>query len=306
MEEHLGVNTMNPISIRNAAIIIARDIFDDPDGYVVLDTETSGVGSLAEILELAILSPTGETLFHQYFQPKHAISPRALAVHGLSVDLLEQKGAIPWETAHGSILDLLEGRIILAYNSRFDLAMLEGTAALNGLEFPEIEDICIMRLHQRFTGSPKPQALQGDHSAIGDCLATIACLEQIARADLQHDPDILNLDNLDDLIKATTLIEELSAQIKPLESQLKALREQVTQYLADRDLKEVPVGGGKKLKLYSGVKEVKLSVSMEDLPDRLKKTMLDRKAAQAETQDWTLESPYLTYSRSYSFRKVNL
>jgi hypothetical protein len=220
--------------------------------------------------------------------------------------LLEQKGAIAWETAHGSILDLLEGRTILAYNSRFDLAMLEGTAALNGLEFPEIEDICIMRLHQRFTGSPKPQALQGDHSALGDCLATLACLEQIARADLQHDPDILTLDKLDDLIKATALIEELSAQIKPLEAQLKALREQVTQYLAARDLQEVPVGGGKKLKLYSGAKEVKLRVSMEDLPDRLKKTMLDRKAAQAETQDWTLESPYLTYSRSYGFRKVNL
>jgi DNA polymerase III epsilon subunit-like protein len=297
---------MNPISIRNAAITTARDILDDPDGYVVLDTETSGVGALAEILELAILSPIGETLFHQYFQPKQAISPHALAVHGLSVDLLEQKGAIAWETAHGSILDLLEGRTILAYNSRFDLAMLEGTAALNGLEFPEIEDICIMRLHQRFTGSPKPQALQGDHSALGDCLATIACLEQIARADLQHDPDILTLDKLDDLIKATALIEELSAQIKPLEAQLKALREQVTQYLAGRDLQEVPVGGGKKLKLYSGAKEVKLSVSMEDLPDRLKKTMLDRKAAQAETQDWTLESPYLTYSRSYGFRKVNL
>ena len=66
---------MNPISIRNAAITTARDILDDPDRYVVLDTETSGVGALAEILELAILSPTRETLFHQYFQPKQAISP---------------------------------------------------------------------------------------------------------------------------------------------------------------------------------------------------------------------------------------
>lgn len=297
---------MNPISIRNAAITTARDILDDPDRYVVLDTETSGVGALAEILELAILSPTRETLFHQYFQPKQAISPHALAVHGLSVDLLEQKGAIAWEAAHGSILDLLEGRTILAYNSRFDLAMLEGTAALNGLEFPEIEDICIMRLHQRFTGSSKPQALQGDHSALGDCLAAIVCLEQIAQAELQHDPDILALDDLDGLIKATALIEELSAQIKPLEAQIKALREQVTQYLTAKELQEVAVGGGKKLKLYAGAKEVKSTVPMENLPDRLKKSILDRKAAQVETQDWTVESPYLSYSRSYSFRKVNL
>jgi len=298
---------ITPTSLRNAAITTAQDILADPDRYVILDTETSGIGKQAEILELAILSPSKETLFHQYFKPQLAISPQAAAIHGLSLEVLEQNGAIAWREAHETINNLLDGKTILAYNVQFDLAILQSTCSLNGLTLTaNLDSLCLMRLYQTFTSNKQPQPLGGDHTAIGDCLAAIALLEEMAQADLLPDPAALPPQTVEDIAQLNQQINELTAQIKPLEQQLAVLKQQVLDYLVANQLSELPIGQGKKLKLYHSARDVKPIGSLDQLPDRLKKVVLDRRAAQVETKDWTVASPYVTYTPSASFRQVNL
>ena len=67
---------------RNRAIARARVLLDrDP---VVIDTETTGVGSQAEVCEIAIVGRTGETVVDTLVRPGRPIPSEATRIHGIT------------------------------------------------------------------------------------------------------------------------------------------------------------------------------------------------------------------------------
>ena len=70
-------------SDRVAAIKWASDLMISSD-FVVFDSETTGLSSPVDFVEIAVVDPAGETLFDSLLKPSCRIEPRARAVHGHS------------------------------------------------------------------------------------------------------------------------------------------------------------------------------------------------------------------------------
>lgn len=298
---------MTPIAIRNDAIRTAKEILENPEQYAILDTETSGLGKTAEILEIAIIAPTGATLCNYFLDPVNAISPAATAIHGLTKEVLKTKGAISWTEIHDEVVDHLDGKTLVAYNAVFDVAMLDTTAMLHGRDAPHAGEIlCAMRLWQRFKGATKADALGGDHSALGDCLATLARIKEIAGGQLENDPDLVEIQGVEDLVEWQTQIEELTAKRNALDATVKSLRAQVTQYLVDNGAEAIPLSNGKQVKLYRNPTKIKPLVALEELPERYLKQAVDQKLVKAEIKARTLEDGLFSYETSNSIKFVKL
>lgn len=89
---------------------------------VVLDTESTGLGDNAQIVEIAVVDEGGSPLFHSYCRPSIPVEPDAQAVHGISADLLAT--APTWPEIVGHVRAVLEGSIVVIFNSAFDIRLL--------------------------------------------------------------------------------------------------------------------------------------------------------------------------------------
>jgi DNA polymerase-3 subunit epsilon len=158
-------------SDRVAAIEWARDLMIS-SAFVVFDSETTGLSSPVDFVEIAVVDPAGETLFDSLLKPSCRIEPRARAVHGHSAKSLSD--APHFLEVYPDLLEVLYKRRVIA-----------ARGALAG-ELPKWE--CAMRQFARFVGEPakrgrgyRPQKLPGgDHTALGDALATLHLIKGMA------------------------------------------------------------------------------------------------------------------------------
>ena len=160
----------------------------------ILDTETTGLRT-PEIVELGIVSGKGEVLYNGRFRPLTAIEPEAARVHGLTAAKLanEPTWAEQWE----KIWAILDGRPLVIYNAEFDLRALDTTCRLHGTEGNSATGRppywCAMHQYARWVGEksykrgykwqklPQFEGLPA-HTAVGDALATLEVLKQMASA----------------------------------------------------------------------------------------------------------------------------
>jgi len=116
------------------------------DDFVVLDTETTGLGRRDEVIEIGVVDGSGTTLLETLVWPKSGRVPEGAAhVHGLT--LAELDGAPNWPTVLPQLEALLRGRRVLAWNAPFDERMLRQSSWLWGLrhDLPAFE--CAMRAY---------------------------------------------------------------------------------------------------------------------------------------------------------------
>ena len=114
------------------------DLLDRPD-VLIIDTETTGLGERAEVIEVAALDTTGTLRFHALSLPEGPIPRDASRIHGLTRRNLKAEGARPWPEVHGELIPVLEGAaVLLAWNARFDGRLLEQTTDRHGLFLPEL------------------------------------------------------------------------------------------------------------------------------------------------------------------------
>ena len=154
---------------RNNAIKIARDILAHPENYAILDTETTGLDG--EVIEIAVIDPERRVFVREFRIPKGEIHPKALEVHGLTVERLSQLDPALWSNIVRNLGVLLQHRTLVAYNARFDTKIIENTSRAEGFEPLTLANkpICIMQLWSDFLGVSKWQKLEGgDHTALGD------------------------------------------------------------------------------------------------------------------------------------------
>lgn len=113
--------------------------------WLVLDTETTGLGNGDEVISVAVVSATGEVLFSEMVRPTQRIHPKASAVNGLTDQMVA--AALPFAEVYPRLAEVLAGRLVLAYNAEFDQRMLRQTCERYGLPVIQAEWDCVMELY---------------------------------------------------------------------------------------------------------------------------------------------------------------
>jgi DNA polymerase III subunit epsilon len=104
---------------------------------VVLDTETTGLDPRQghRIIEVAAIELNGrkvsEHTFHRYINPEREIDEGAAAVHGLTLDRLQDEPKFA-EVAP-ALLEFIAGAELIIHNAPFDIGFLNAELALAGL-----------------------------------------------------------------------------------------------------------------------------------------------------------------------------
>ncbi len=107
-------------STRQQAVQSARQLLQAQP--VFLDTETTGLSSSDEIVEIAIVDAAGQVLADKLVKPSRPIPKEATRIHGITDE--QVKGAPSWPILWMSLRPLLIGKPVVAYNSDFDLKMM--------------------------------------------------------------------------------------------------------------------------------------------------------------------------------------
>ena len=162
---------------RVATIEWARELMVTRN-FVIFDSETTGLSPPVDFVEIAVVGPTGETLFDSLLKPSCRIERSARAVHGHNAKSLSE--APRFSEVYPDLLEVLYGRRVIVFNASYDRRVwdsavknLGARGALVG-ELPRWE--CAMRQYASYVGEPskrgmgyRPQKLPGgDHTALGD------------------------------------------------------------------------------------------------------------------------------------------
>lgn len=174
---------------RNQAVQWARQLLSSQE-FVMFDSETTGLGSPCDFVEVAVCGADGEVLLQSLVKPCVPIEPSARRVHGYSASSLEN--APSFTEIYPYLLEVLWAKRVVVYNAAYDrrvwdeaVSRLGARASLAG-KLPEWE--CAMRRYaawvgetsKRYGGYRYQKLPGGDHSASGDCLATLRLIEQMA------------------------------------------------------------------------------------------------------------------------------
>ena len=166
---------------------------------LILDTETTGLGPAAEIVELGIIDVQGQVVFESLVRPITPIPGAATAIHGITnADVAK---APTWAEVHVQVCKVLEGRSVAIYNATFDNRLLAQTAALYGLQVAVYQPFCVALAYAQYHGewdvsstSWKRQRLKNAvaqtaiktpdegqaHRAVFDCRLALGVLQAIA------------------------------------------------------------------------------------------------------------------------------
>ncbi len=177
----------------------AVNLLEDGDALVV-DTETTGLSSKDEIIQLAILDLDGKVLLDTLLKPTVPVSPEAYGLHGISYQSLKNAPSIL--DLYDEIANLIRNRYLVAYNAAFDQRLLTQTCNRHGLPKFEVAGwYCAMEKYSYFRGKHdgqkdyKSQSLisactqQGilvhkAHEAVKDCLLTLELIKSMTNQEL--------------------------------------------------------------------------------------------------------------------------
>lgn len=165
----------------------ARSLLKRED-WIILDTETTGLSEIDEIIQVAIIAHDGSRLLDTLVRPKQPISAAAIAVHGITNATLVE--APPFSEIYEQLKAVISGKTIVIYNAPFDLRLIKQTLKTHHLPPLEIDSEqveCAMLKYSAWKGeiwmhgNYKWQKLPGgDHTALGDCKATLDLIKKMA------------------------------------------------------------------------------------------------------------------------------
>ena len=187
--------------VRRIAIKEARELlFSD---FIVMDTETTGLGNDAEIVEISIIDAEGTDIFTSLVRPNMPILPHVVEIHGITNEMV--RNAPTWADVHDCVMHLFSDRKIAIYNSEYDLRMIRQCSDFSGCRLPDHlsrQSKCVMNIFSKFKGewsdrhgnwkwhklSSAAQACgiapTGAHRAAADCKMTLGVLKHIASQEI--------------------------------------------------------------------------------------------------------------------------
>ena len=171
---------------RQRAVAWAKTVLEQP--FLILDTETTGLDGSAEAIEIAVIDRDGVEVFNSRIKPLNPIPQSATTIHGTTNKDVEN--ASSFFQIYLKLKSILESDSVIIYNSAFDRRILNQQCKLNNLPLIEFTTQCAMNWYSQYCGdwneyyqSYTWQRLPGgDHSAFGDCQATLAVIRKMAGA----------------------------------------------------------------------------------------------------------------------------
>lgn len=127
---------------------------------VFLDTETTGLGERAEIVEICVIDTNASVLLQSLVRPVRPLTPEMSRIHGISGDQL--KSAPSWMILWPKVDAVLHGRAVGIYNAEFDLRLMQQSHQAIGLPWrpPVMQPFCIMNLYSDLVGALKRFSLE--------------------------------------------------------------------------------------------------------------------------------------------------
>ncbi|MET8100146.1 DEDDh family exonuclease [Streptomyces sp. NPDC005236] len=126
-----------------------------PQGYAVVDVETTGLARDDRIISAAVyrLDARGEVEDHWYTMVNPERDPGPVWIHGLTSDMLE--GAPLFRDVAEEFAARLDGRVLVAHNAVFDWSMIAREYARAEREAPVRQRLCTIALSKEL-GLPLP------------------------------------------------------------------------------------------------------------------------------------------------------
>jgi DNA polymerase-3 subunit epsilon len=126
-----------------------------PQGYAVVDVETTGLARDDRIISAAVyrLDARGEVEDHWYTLVNPERDPGPVWIHGLTSDVLE--GAPLFRDVAEEFTDRLRDRVLVAHNAVFDWQMISREYARAEREAPVRQRLCTIALSKEL-GLPLP------------------------------------------------------------------------------------------------------------------------------------------------------
>lgn len=156
--------------------------------WVILDTETTGTSRRDEIVQIAILSCDGTVLLDTLVKPTQRIPIDATAIHGITDEDVLMAPSFP--EVYKEVQSVLQGKTIVIYNAQFDIRLIQQSLAKYNLRSMalDVDHVkCAMLMYSAWVGEHWPyggykwQKLEfGDHTALGDCRATLELIKKMA------------------------------------------------------------------------------------------------------------------------------
>ncbi|MGP6378217.1 3'-5' exonuclease [Yersinia bercovieri] len=169
------------------------------DNCLILDTETTGLGNDAEIIEISIIDSTGKVLLNALVKPRNSIPAEATAIHGITNEMVA--AAPTWRDIHWQFMALTHTKTLVIYNVDYDARLLLQTAKINNCGFGSLDlnTVCAMRNYAEYYGqrdekrnkfkwqslsnAAKQQGVVIDgtpHRALSDCKTTLGIIRAMA------------------------------------------------------------------------------------------------------------------------------
>lgn len=173
------------------------------DGFVVLDTETTGLRPADELVEISIITHTGDVVLDTLVRTaKRTAWPEAQRVHGISPAMVAT--APPLRDVQQAIFDALNGRDVMTYNAHYDFRIVQQSYFAHSLPLPQLgrwHDVMApyAEYHgewnayygnfrwQKLTDACRQMAVPDSavtapaHRALGDCQRTLALMKALAK-----------------------------------------------------------------------------------------------------------------------------
>ncbi|MFC2169432.1 exonuclease domain-containing protein [Acidobacteriota bacterium] len=173
----------------NKAVSWTRGLLKRND-WVILDTETTGLGETDEIVQIAILSFDGTVLLDTLVRPTQPIPASATAIHNITKS--DVANAPVFSAIYENIKSILAGKTVIIYNATYDVRLLRQTLSLYNLPpfgFEDEKAECAMLQYSAWKGELwseggyRWQKLPGgDHTALGDSQATLRIIRRMAES----------------------------------------------------------------------------------------------------------------------------
>ncbi len=176
------------------AVQWAKTLMNHP--FLILDTETTGLRSWDQIVEIAVIDEIGDVLLNTLINPEISIPVGVTSIHGITNEMVQDKPR--FQDILPELEDILNGMPVVIYNATFDKRFL----AHGGLTVEDYEFQCAMLMYAKFFGvwsdyynNWKRQSLQkachycgiqrkSIHRAASDCEATRQIINYMAQANI--------------------------------------------------------------------------------------------------------------------------
>ena len=155
-----------------------------------LDTETTGLGRGAEIVEICVLDDRDVPVYETLVRPEQPIPAEATEIHGIDDAMVAS--APSWPEVWRSLQPRLARRIVGMYNASFDVSMIRRMNRRHGFAEAGARAFCVMRLFASWEGEPQGRLRLADvgrrcrielpnaHRARADARLTRAVLHHMA------------------------------------------------------------------------------------------------------------------------------